>query len=58
MDVTEVQKEIVKLENAMTNLVEEFEKKTGTYVAELYVRRDQMKPWLVRIGSLISVNES
>ena len=57
MDVTEIQKEIVKLENSLTFIVEDFEKRTGTYVADLFVKRDQMKPWLVRIGSLVSVSE-
>ena len=58
MKMATVREMIPGLEERLTATIEEFEKTTGCYVADMWIQRDQPgKPWLLKVRTVISVNE-
>jgi len=45
------------MEDELTAVIKAFEEKTDTYVHEIYLRRTAGKPWLVKVRTIVGVDD-
>jgi len=57
MELSEVRKHMRLMEDELTAVIKTFEEKTDTYVHEIYLRRTAGKPWLVKVRTIVGVDD-
>jgi len=57
MELSEVRKHMRLMEDELTAVIKAFEEKTDTYVHEIYLRRTAGKPWLVKVRTIVGVDD-
>jgi hypothetical protein len=57
VELKEIREHMRKMEDALTEVVRNYEEKTDTYVHDIYVRRTAGKPWQVKVRTIVSVDD-
>lgn len=57
MELKEIREHMRTMENELTAVLKAFEEKTDTYVHEIYLKRTAGKPWLVKVRTIVGVDD-